>query len=299
MGIGKRYTDQKKDKLYQALKNNSHRLYCWDTDKFDHLYHTERDWKNLYQVQRPHVLEGIAKDIEYCVEQYPNPDKLRIVISSDHGQMMGEVQRLGNCPEGIESKGRMAIGTTNDPRFVLLEAERFSLPHNVSIVRGAACINALSYTDKKEIIGSHGGLFPEEVVVGVSVLRQSVQRHLVIVSCRGEGKPKQPGELEVIIDNPNSVPLTDLCLYVKELPSVNTGKPLAQKIPANEKVFLKIGIPEWPELPPSHDGNRLSLSGELIFRFANTEIGTATLDCESVITVHQIFITVFNIDEFL
>jgi len=298
MGIGKRYTDQKKDQLYQALRKNSHRLYCWDTDKFDHLYHTEKDWPNLYRVQRPHVLEGIAKDIDYCVEQYPNPDQLRIVISSDHGQMMGEVKRLGNCPEGIESKGRMAIGTTNDPRFVILEAERFSLPHNVSIVRKAACINALSYTVKKEIIGSHGGLFPEEVVVGVSVLRQSVQRHLVIVSCRGEGKPKQPGELEVIIDNPNSVPLTDLCLYIKELPSFNTGKTLAQKLPANKNVSLNISISEWPELPPSHEGNRLYLSGKLSFRFANTEIGNATLDSESAIVVNQIFSSGFNIDDF-
>ena len=298
MGIGKRYTDHKTDKLYQALKKNTDTLYCWDTDKLDHLYHTERDWKNFYQVQRPHILEGIAKDIEYCLEQYPNPDKLRIVLSSDHGQMMGEVQRLGNCPQGIESKGRITIGTTDDPRFVMLEAERFGLPHNVSIVRGAACIKALSYTDKKEIIGSHGGLFPEEVVVGVSVLRQSVQRHLVIVSCRGEGKPKQPGELEVIIDNPNSVPLTNLCLYIKELPSFNTGKPLGQKITAKEKVSLNISIPEWPELRPSHDGNRLSLSGELRFRFANTEIGNATLDSESAIVVNQIFTSGFNIDDF-
>ena len=290
MGIGKRYTDQKKDQLYQALKKNSHRLYCWDTDKLDHLYHTERDWQNLYQVQRPHVLEGIAKDIEYCVEQYPYPDQLRIVISSDHGQMMGEVKLLGNCPEEIESKGRMAIGTTNDSRFVVLEAERFSLPHTVSIVREAACINALSYTLKKEIIGSHGGLFPEEVVVGLSILRQSVQLHLIIASCRGEGKAKQPGELELIIDNPNSLPLTDLCLYINELPSFNTGKSIDQNIPANEKVFLNISILEWPELSPSHDGNRLALSGELSFRLANTEVVTAKLDSESAIIVNQIFI---------
>lgn len=232
------------------------------------------------------------------MEQYPNPDQLKIVISSDHGQMIGEVKRLGNCPKEIESKGRMAIGTTNDQRFVVLEAERFSLPHTVSIVREATCINALSYTEKKEIIGSHGGLFPEEVVVGVSTLCQFVQRHLVIVSCRGEGKPNQPGELEVTMDNPNSVPLTDLCLYIKELPSLNTGKPLDTKIPANKKVSLNISILEWPELPPSYDRNRLYLSGELSFCFANTEVGNATLDSESAIVVKQIFSSGFDINDF-
>ena len=70
----------------------------------------------------------------------------------------------------------------------------------------------------KKIIGSHGGLFPEEVVVGVSVLRKSVQRHPVSVFCLGEGKPKQSGEMEITIDNPNSVPLTNLFFIFRNYP---------------------------------------------------------------------------------
>ncbi|XHX78438.1 MAG: protein kinase [Stenomitos frigidus ULC029] len=299
MGIGKRYTDRKRSTLHRDLRQNAHQLYCWDTDKLDHLYHTEQDWQNLYQVQRPHVLEGIAKDIEYCVKQHPNPEQLRIVIASDHGQMIGEAEHLPNSPEGLELKGRMAIGKTDDPRFVVLDAERYGLPHDLSIVRGAGCLNAFSYTEKNEIIGSHGGLFPEEVVVGVSVLRPFTVRLPVRVNCHGEGDSGQSGELTLTIDNSNTVPLTQLCLYINELTDLKTGYPLDIKIPAGQKILVQVPISSYPELPPNYEGRQLSLTGELRFQFAGIEAGATSLDSESLLIVKQLFSSGLDIDDFL
>ncbi|NJR51927.1 MAG: hypothetical protein HC780_22505 [Leptolyngbyaceae cyanobacterium CSU_1_3] len=299
MGIGKRYTDRKRDALHRDMKQNAHQLYCWDTDKLDHLYHTEQGWENLYQVQRPHVLEGIAREIEYCVQQHPNPEHLKIVIASDHGQMIGEAEHLSNCPEGLELKGRMAIGKTDDPRFVVLEAERYGLPHDLSIVRGAACLNAFSYTEKKEIIGSHGGLFPEEVVVGVSVLCPFTARLSVQVTCQGEGNSGQSGEITLAIDNSNTVPLTQLCLYINELNDLKTGYPLNIKVPAGQKVLVEVPIANYPELPPNHEGNQLAITGELKFQFADVEAGTASLDPQSLLIVKQLFSSGLDIDDFL
>ena len=301
MGNGKRYTDHnyKKGTLHQDLKKNAHQLYCWDTDKFDHLYHTEQDWQNLYKVQRSHVLKGIAGDIEYCLNQHPNPEHLRIVIASDHGQMIGEVEHLSNCPDGLDLKGRMAIGKTDDSRFVILEAERYGLPHDLSIVRGAACLNAFSYTEKNEIIGSHGGLFPEEVVVGVSVLRQFIARLPIQAHCQGEGTSGQSGELILTVDNLNSVPLTQLCLYTNEMSDLKTGYVLDTEIPAGKKVSIPIPISNFPSLPPSHEGNQLSLTGELKFQFAGIEAGTAILSTESLVIVKQLFSSGLDIDDFL
>lgn len=301
MGTGKRYTDRdyKRGTLHRDLKKNAHQLYCWDTDKFDHLYHTEQDWQNLYQVQRPYTLEGIARDIEYCLKQHPNPEQLRIVIASDHGQMIGEIEHLFNCPEGLDLKGRMAIGKTDDPRFVVLEAERYGLPHDLSIVRGAACLNAFSYTEKKEIIGSHGGLFPEEVVIGVSVLRQFTARLPIQVHCQGEGHAGQSGELTLTVDNLNSVPLTQICLYINELSDLKTGYLLDTEIPAGKKVLIPFPISHFPSLPPSHEGNQLSLTGELKFQFAGIEAGTAVLGTESFVIVKQLFSSGLDIDDFL
>jgi len=300
MGMGKRYTDSRIAELRQDLREGKLNLYCWDTEQFDKLHHTEKDWQHLYKVKRPTTLEGIAREIQSFVEEYPHPEILRVAIASDHGQIMGVSEQITNCPPGLEPQGRIAIGKTDDPRFVVLERERYGLPHDISIVRGSASLDSFSYTTNKKIIGSHGGLFPEEVVVGVSVLRKSVQRRPVIIVCCGEGKPGQSAELEVTIDNSNSVPLTDLYLFIKELPSFDSGKALEQIIPSHQKVTFKVTIPKVPELPPPYAVDRLSLSGELTFQFSHAEAGSANLASDSTITVNQMFISHgFNIDEFL
>ncbi|MDF5726094.1 MAG: hypothetical protein PUP91_37755 [Rhizonema sp. PD37] len=298
MGMGKRYTDRRIAELRQDLGEGKLNLYCWDTEQFDKLHHTERDWQHLYKVKRPNTLEGIAREIQSFVEEYPNPELLRVAIASDHGQIMGTSQQITHCPPEIEPQGRIAIGKTDDPQFVVLERSRYGLPHDISIVRSSASLGSFSYTDKKKIIGSHGGLFPEEVVVGVSVLRKSIQRVPVIIFCRGEGEPRQSGEIEITIDNPNLVSLTNLCLYIQELPSFCFGKPLERQIPANQQVRFKLTIPEVPELPPD-EGDRLLLSGKLTFQFANAEVGSTNLAPDSTITINDIFRSGFNIDEFM
>ena len=37
-------------------------------------------------------------------------------------------EQITHCPAELAPKGRMAIGKTDDPRFVLLERDRYSLP---------------------------------------------------------------------------------------------------------------------------------------------------------------------------
>jgi len=299
MRMGSRYTDRQFDQLRADLAKKAHRLYCWDTDTFDSLYHSQRDWQSFYQMERPHELEGIAKRINLFVQEYPNPENLRVVIASDHGQIMGTSERISPCPPGLEPKGRMAIGRTDDPRFMVLEGDRFGLPHDISVVRSSATFSAFNYTDR-QAIGCHGGLFPEEVVVGVSILQRAPRRLPVSISCYGEGKPKQGGELKITVDNPNSLPLTELCLHIEELPCFRSGYPLVAEVGANKQVGLKVAVPDVPELPPTHGGRDLSLSGKLTFRFANGETGETPLSSDSRLTVNQIFSSGgIDIDEFL
>lgn len=286
---GNRYTDQNKHELIQDLKENKYQIYCWDTDQLDQLYHQEKDWKTLYQVERISRLEGIARNIQHFLDHCPNSKKLKVIISSDHGQIMGDVQKLSDCPEELESKGRMAIGKTNDSRFVFLDARRFGLPHDISIVRNSDCISAFNYTKDKQIMGSHGGLFPEEVVVGFSVLSPSLQRYPVIVTCFGEEKAKQPGELTITIHNYNPVSLTNFCLFIDQLNDFKTGKMLDITIKPNDKINHKIFISEYPELTPDKNENKIQLSGQLTFRFSNTDSGQSNLDSQSYIMIKQIF----------
>lgn len=302
LGVGKRYSDREQDKLHRDLKQNSQKLYCWDTTQLDKLYHDKQDWENFHKVQRPRCLRQLAEDIHYCVNQHPYPEQLKIVIATDHGQMMGEVLPLPNDTKFLPENrmGRAALGRTEDPNFVVLERDRFGIPEDISVVKGAAYIPAYSYKAGQETaISSHGGLFPEEVVVGVSVLRRAVKRSTVLVMCSGEGNAKQHGELRVTVTNLNSVPLTHLCFYINELSLLEAGYPLEADVPPGSPITLTIPIPEFPELSPNHAGNQIDLSGRLTFRFAGGEIGAAPIAAESALTVHQMFSSGFAIDEFL
>jgi hypothetical protein len=295
IGTGKRYTDGKREtQLYPALKQGSDRLYCWDTEKLDELYHSGRDWQSLYEVERPNTLRSLAGQIKYCVKLHPNPESLKIVIASDHGQMMGEVAQIRDYPPNLEAKGRMAIGNTDDPRFLVLDQERFGLPHHISIVKGAYCLGSFNTNLAGESLGTHGGLYPEEVVVGVSVLSTVVTRSPIFVTCEGTGKASQSGEIIISIDNShNSVPLTSLCLYINEISTLQNGYSDLPSVPAYQKISYPITI-TYPEVPPDAKNNSLKLTGELIFYFADAERSQAILEPISAIAIQQIFSSGFK-----
>ena len=288
---GKRYTDNDvtKKRLQKDLQSGNQQLYCWDTDRFDKLFHDEVDWEELYTVKRFRELRAIAEDILRFVDIHPQKETLRVVIASDHGQLMGKSNKLPAVSEDLERKGRMAIGKADHPQLVVLDKERFDLPHDISIIRGSSSFSSFSYADDKSIVGFHGGLYPEEVVIGFSVLTRLVQRLPVIVNCSGSGRPGETGILKVEIYNPNAITISDLKLVVNQLDNLQQGIELTGTVAPKETLTFDIEIPDWPELPPSHSGNSLPLKGKLEFHHQNAEMGTAELYEDSAIEVKQIF----------
>lgn len=302
MGLGERYTDGRTDKLLEDLKTAKHKLYCWDTEQFDKLYHTERDWHHLYNVKRRHTLEGIAKEILSFVKAYPQPENMQIVIASDHGQLFGITEKILCNPgdvQKLEIKGRIAIGTTDDPRLVVLDRDSYGLPHDISVVRGTACLRASGKNTDTKFISSHGGLFPEEVVIGVSVLKKSVQRRSVLVTCYGEGEALKTGNLVITIDNPNSVPITNLYLYItSELSYFKLELPLEVVIPANDKITLSRTI-SIPNFPATYQENTLSLSlsGKLSLQFPGAQTASYDLSYDSCLKITRMYNSGFDIDD--
>ncbi len=299
---GKRYTDndETKGRLQKDMAAGKLQLYCWDTDRFDSLFHKEVDWQNLYTVKRQRVLRDIADDILRFIDLHPRKDDLQVVIASDHGQLMGISEKLANIPEGLEPKGRMAIGKAEHPQLAVLDRARFDLPHDISIIRGPSSFSSFSYGDDKSIIGCHGGLYPEEVVVGFSVLRRSVKRAPVIVKCFGEGRPGESSPLKIEIYNPNPLVLEDLKITVPQLGALQSGQALEGIIEPKKTQLLEVPILKWPELPPSHEGKSLSLTGELEFRYRSAELASVELDKDSAIEVIQIFSSgIEGLDDFL
>ncbi|NJK99758.1 MAG: protein kinase [Spirulinaceae cyanobacterium SM2_1_0] len=297
---GRRYSDRQVRQLHKDLACKKYAIYCWDTVELDELYHSHNDWQSLDLVKRSHVLEGIVKSIDHCFNQYPEPERLQVIIASDHGQMLGKTPQISPPPEAQECKGRMILGCTEAPGFVYLDPQRFGLPHDISVIKGCGYLNAYTYATDRSAIGPHGGLFPEEVVVGVSVLSRQVQRLPVFITVTGTGKPRARGELTVTINNTNPVALSDLALQIEELPAFRTGQPLADRIPAHQSWSTKLSLEQCPELPIGHDSKQLRLSGRLSFCYPGDRPAKTELSAESAITIEQIFSSgIENLDDFL
>lgn len=167
--------------------------------------------------------------------------------------------------------------------------ERFDLPHDISVVRGSKSFSSFSYADDKSIIGCHGGLYPDEVVVGFSVLKSAVKRFPVLVKCFGSGKPGESHLLKVEINNPNALPIENCKLYVEQLASLKEGHDLEVSIGQKTCQTIDVEVSKWPELPPAHEGKTISLKGRLEFYYKDAEFSFSDLDRESTIEVNQIF----------
>ncbi len=295
IGMGTYYTSGNRHLLRQDLQNAEHTLYCWDALELDHLYHEAKDWQTLYQSDRPATLRKLSDQILDCFKQYPQSEKLKVVIASDHGQLIGEVPFLPSPPSDVEAQGRIAIGSTSDSRCFVLDAKRFGLPHDVSVPKGAFCFTKL----QGKGIGLHGGLFPEEAIVGVSVLASKVDRKPIGISLSGKGKSKQIEKLELTVDNRlNTVAIHEIILIIHQLPELHKGKLISQRLDANQKDCYIIDV-LFPELPTDRMKMDYQLTGELRFRFADLESDRSRFD--ATIEVEQMFSSGFvgGIDEFL
>ena len=145
----------------------------------------------------------------------------------------------------------------------------------------------------------HGGLLPEEVVVGVSVLRLGVKRKPVNVHCRGNGKAQHRSVLHVEIVNPNDSSISDGYLYIPEIPELQGGAPIRINVEPFGQGAIDVVIEKWPELPPGSKSDLLKLSGGLRFEFGGLENAEATISENSFIQITQMFRSGMDIDDFI
>jgi hypothetical protein len=240
-----RYTDHpaRRDALGSDLKCAARSIYCWDTTEYDSLFHNDTTWKHLIEVSIPQALRRIAAEIEFLITLHPTPEKLQVVISSDHGQLMGEHERIHIEGAAAAIAGRLVHGKHDDQRFVVLSAPEFGLPEDISVLRGAGCLSAYQVGQNGQAVGLHGGLFPEEVVVGCSVLRYGVVRKPVSVICTGRGRAHEAGVLTVDVLNPNEVPITGGFLSIMEIAELASGVAIPLKTSAFGKQSFNVCIP--------------------------------------------------------
>lgn len=192
-------------------------VFIWRVNEPDKTYHERYDSKTIerdVQAELAHLADKMLEALNAIPQGLPK----RLVITSDHGRLFGPSDRKLDVPPGMESHGRAAWGpcqlhfsgtgfyVAEDQGLYYLHPERFGLPFPVAVPRTTDTF--LSAGGKRGAEGfTHGGLYPEEVVVPWLVYVKEAPPPNVECKALVTGVAGREGQLILEIANRESNPL--------------------------------------------------------------------------------------------
>jgi hypothetical protein len=208
------------DRVIAAMAAGGGQTIVWRHVQPDRAYHFSTSGQLAIDVDGE--LYKIAGYIREVVKAAPNHRGLRLIITSDHGRLLGESSRSLVPPRGTVGHGRAAWGAASRPLppsqayqvddalgVAWLDPASYGLPagnaYAVSLTD-----HAFRTADGKGGVEaySHGGVFPEEVFVPWIVLERDVVVHPLRIAFSGDGVAGDRGGLRIRIDNDNRFNVT-------------------------------------------------------------------------------------------
>ena len=276
--------------LRRALADTGLSVIFWNYIGLDTVLHKQTD-KAGFISSAESILVHLAKTISDLVLDAPQNDNIAVLISSDHGQFLGpaEVLDVSWEKQPREVHGRMALGghikkDTSSDCALELNRISFRIPDKITIASDNYHFGESYRTDADgRAWGVHGGLAPEECVIGQGVLTRNLKYKKIEAQISGEGEVGKAGTLVLLIDNPNNFPLGDIILYSDIIEGLADGQSVNGEVRGQEQRKLKIPIVSWPS---SKEKDSLEFSGRLTFLYIDGRRGQSevhgTLVCKSL-----------------
>lgn len=271
--------ETQEDKLKAALADQSIRLCYWNMTAVDDCYHTQTDPDAIHDNIGAR-LDALARGISRLVMTATDPDGVAVVIATDHGQMLGPCFKYPRKLQNADVHGRTAKGNplalelgvnqayrkVPDNSAVVLDPTMFQLSETTTLALKSWYFGSWSNDSQGRAWGVHGGLFPEEVVVGLSVLLRKHQRKPVTARITGTGEVGKPGRMSLWIGNPNPAPLRLLSLVLNEVDEYRVGLPLNREVEGLSESPTELELQKFPA--PS-SGEDLNVTGTLSYEFSD------------------------------
>ena len=236
---------------------------AWTLVEPDQTYHFASDEAELGTKVDAELYE-IAGHLQSLVESVPSQVRLRVVLTADHGRLVGAVSRAIPVPHALHPHSRAAWGPAQeewqgtepfqiDGAIVWLHPRAYGLPLNQSY---AVVFNDQSFlTDDGKgglVHAPHGGVYPEEVIVPWITLLRDVQVEDVTASVLGIGTVRRDGMLTVTLSNPNEFAV-ELCFI--DIPVEDQAGPLrvnlSRQCESMASCEFQVSVPRWPRFDPS------------------------------------------------
>lgn len=184
-------------------------VFLWRVAEPDETYHSRNNAEQLRQ-EVDGSLNTVAQKIREIVNIVPEHILLQIVVTTDHGRLLGRSVRKIATPPDMESHGRAAWGGSSiafgnhahfvDGKVAYLHGYSFGLPEDAAIVLDESAFQTNDQRGGSELY-PHGGLFPEEVIVPWVAYERDVRVPSIDVSISGSGIARREGVLEVHVVN--------------------------------------------------------------------------------------------------
>lgn len=264
--------------LSKGLKCAVPTVCYWNFLSVDECFHKQKEFV-WAQSEAENELRGLARTINQLVLQAHDPDRVAVVICSDHGQMLEPCQRFEfENTHKYHAHGRTMLGDlagTHDPNqsfirnadgtTILLNPKSFRLSEPTTVAAGTQYFVDWGGAAATGNIGVHGGLFPEEVVLGLSVLLRQPVRPPLTAQISGTGTSGQAGQLTLRLDNPHPVAVKLLSLSLTGIELDLTNLELLE-LAAQKTVDCAIAVARFPTTPQTTE---LAVTGALRYAFAN------------------------------
>jgi len=224
----------------------------WRMADPDLTYHKEsnvHDIKNKVDA----ALYGVSKRILDVISNLEADLPLKLILTTDHGRMLGKSQRDIDLPEGLTAHGRAAWGTKDrnfdEKGYEIIGDLAYLSPTTFGLDKMAVVIlndHAFKHDRYKDEMSPHGGLFPEEVLVPWITYQTKQETPVVKAVIEGASEANKSGSAIIKVTNFSSLSLS--ALEVRFNFGQTPEKIILKKEPVipMEITNLDVNINKWP-----------------------------------------------------
>jgi hypothetical protein len=265
-------------------------FFIWPYVEPDHTYHSHADATTLLE-KVDGVVRTIAKRVVSAAEAVPTHLRLRILVTSDHGRLLGTSDRLIDVPAGMESRQRVSLGPFSQPLptagylfcedapMAILNGRRFGISDDSDC---AVILSEKSFLTNDGKSGTehfpHGGLFPEEVLIPWCEILRDQAPTQVECSASGSSREGRPGDVTLHFVNASHVDVTVRAVefQFRDKPKIEFSLDIALKRMSEREAVVTID--DWPS--PS-DLRAASAAAQLRLPIGDQETVPVALALES------------------
>ncbi|SDY29856.1 hypothetical protein [Hymenobacter psychrophilus] len=243
------------DPVSRARQLQGGQMLVWRPLQPDKAYH-ETGEVSVVRRSVQAELRKLAETIVEITRAVPRAHGLRVLLTTDHGRMLGPGSREVTVPEGFEAHGRVTYREQPGPPPAASEdiiwldpTTWFNLPCWVGVVRDERSFR-VRRADGSQAGGpdnfSHGGIWPEEVVVPWLSLARNVVPTRLSGSASGHSRVGATGPVTLQL-NHHGDHAVQARRFVLSWPGGTVIElPVEGDLPGKQNTTRTLSLPDWP-----------------------------------------------------